>query len=210
MDIKEDIWNLFKKIEHKSASASGVPEYIIVGLGNPGKEYENTHHNTGFLALEHIASKLSVKINKVKFKSYTQTACIGGHTVLLMKPTTYMNVSGEAVSAAMDFYKIPLENIIVVFDDTTLPLGKMRIRKKGSAGGHNGIKSIINLCGGDTFPRIKIGIGEKPEGWDLADWVLSKYTDDDLKTLETVFENTFSALSLIMDGKAEEAMGKFN
>lgn len=210
MDIKEDIWNLFKKIEHKGASASGVPEYIIVGLGNPGKEYESTHHNTGFLALDHIASKLSIKINKVKFKAYTQTARIGGHTVLLMKPTTYMNVSGEAVSAAMDFYKVPLENVIVVFDDTTLPLGKMRIRKKGSAGGHNGIKSIINLCGGDAFPRIKIGIGEKPEGWDLADWVLSKYTEEDLKTLDAVFENTFSALSLIMDGKAEEAMGKFN
>jgi PTH1 family peptidyl-tRNA hydrolase len=127
-----------------------------------------------------------------------------------MKPQTFMNLSGEAVFAAMDFYKIPLTNVIVVFDDTTLDVGKMRIRKKGSAGGHNGLKSIIACCGGDDFPRIKIGIGKKPEGWDLADWVLGKYSEDDLKTLQGMYENSFEAAKLMVSGKLDEAMNKFN
>ena len=127
-----------------------------------------------------------------------------------MKPCTYMNLSGEAVCAAMDFYKIPINRVIVVFDDTTLPLGKMRIRKKGSDGGHNGIKNIIYLSGSNDFPRIKIGMGQKPEGWDLADWVLSKYSDEELKVLSPAFDNTADALKLIMDGRIEEAMGKYN
>lgn len=121
-----------------------------------------------------------------------------------------MNLSGEAVFSAMDFYKIPLERVIVIYDDTTLDVGKMRIRKKGSAGGHNGIKSIIALCGGDNFPRIKIGIGKKPDGWDLADWVLGKYSEDDLKTLSGMYENAAEAAKLIMDGKIDDAMNKFN
>ena len=121
-----------------------------------------------------------------------------------------MNLSGEAVFAAMDFYKIPLDKVIVVFDDTTLDVGKMRIRKKGSAGGHNGLKSIIACCGGDDFPRIKIGIGKKPEGWDLADWVLGKYSEDDLKTLQGMYENSFEAAKLMVSGKLDEAMNKFN
>lgn len=204
-----DIWSLFDKIK-KTEKVSGPPEYIIVGLGNPGKDYEITRHNTGFMALDLISDKIGVHIDRLKFKALTACGEIGGHRVLLMKPQTFMNLSGEAVFSAMDFYKIPLEKVIVIFDDTTLDVGKMRIRKKGSAGGHNGIKSIISCCGGDNFPRIKIGIGKKPDGWDLADWVLGKYSDEDLKTLSTMYENSFEAAKLIMDGKAEDAMGKFN
>lgn len=204
-----DIWSLFKKIEG-SGKACGPPEFIIAGLGNPGKEYERTRHNTGFMAMDRVSEETGAKIDKLKFKSYTALANLGGHRVFLMKPCTYMNLSGEAVVAAMEFYKIPIQNVIVVFDDTTLPVGKMRIRKKGSDGGHNGIKNIIYLSGSNEFPRVKIGIGQKPDGWDLADWVLGRYSDEDLKTLEPVFKNTVEALKLIMDGKAEEAMGKFN
>lgn len=204
-----DIWSLFDKIK-KTENVQGPPEYIIVGLGNPGKEYEITRHNTGFMALDLFSDKMNTHIDRLKFKALTACGELGGHRVLLMKPQTFMNLSGEAVFTAMDFYKIPLERVIVVFDDTTLDVGKMRIRKKGSAGGHNGIKSIIANCGGDNFPRIKIGIGKKPDGWDLADWVLGKYSEDDLKILSTMYENSFEAAKLIMDGKAEDAMGKFN
>lgn len=209
MNVKEDIWNLFKKIE-TGGVISHAPEYLVVGLGNPGITYECTHHNTGFMALDYIAGKLGVKTNKMKFKAYIAEARIGAHPVLLMKPQTYMNLSGDSVGAAAQFYKIPPEKVLVIYDDTTLSLGKMRIRKKGSAGGHNGIKSIIANLGSEEFPRIKIGIGDRPEGWDLADWVLAKYTDDDVKALDTVFENTLSAAELILDGKPEEAMNKYN
>ena len=184
-----DIWSLFDKIK-KTEKVSGPPEYIIVGLGNPGKDYEKTRHNTGFMALDLISDKLSVHIDRLKFKALTTTAELCGHNVLLMKPQTYMNLSGEAVFAAMDFYKIPLDKVIVVFD--------------------NGLKSIIACCGGDDFPRIKIGIGKKPEGWDLADWVLGKYSEDDLKTLQGMYENSFEAAKLMVSGKLDEAMNKFN
>ena len=204
-----DIWSLFDKIK-KTEKVSGPPEYIIVGLGNPGKDYEKTRHNTGFMAMDLISDKLSCHIDRLKFKALTTTAELCGHNVLFMKPQTFMNLSGEAVFAAMDFYKIPLDHVIVVFDDTTLDVGKMRIRKKGSAGGHNGLKSIIANCGGDDFPRIKIGIGKKPEGWDLADWVLGKYSEEDLKTLQGMYENSFEAAKLMVSGKLDEAMNKFN
>ena len=204
-----DIWSLFDKIK-KTEKVSVPPEYIIVGLGNPGKDYEKTRHNTGFMALDKFSDKIGVPIDRLKFKALTTPCEMAGHRVLLVKPQTFMNLSGEAVFAAMDFYKIPVEKVIVVYDDTTLEVGKMRIRKKGSAGGHNGIKSIIACSGGDTFPRIKIGIGKKPEGWDLADWVLGKYSEEDLKTLDGMYENAFEAAKLIMDGKTEDAMNKFN
>lgn len=209
MNIKDDIWSLFKKIE-KTEKVQGPPEFIIAGLGNPGKDYEHTRHNTGFLAMEKLAAECKVKIDKLKFKSYTALAELSGHRVFLMKPCTFMNLSGEAVTAAMEFYKIPIEHVIVIFDDTTLPVGKMRIRKKGSDGGHNGIKNIIYLSSSNEFPRIKIGIGQKPEGWELADWVLSRFSEEELKALDGMFANSASAVKLIMDGKAEEAMTKFN
>ena len=204
-----DIWDLFKQIGKKE-EISGPPEFIIAGLGNPGTEYDRTRHNTGFMALDRVAEAAHIKIDRLKFKSYTALGELGGHRVFFMKPCTYMNLSGEAVCAAMEFYKIPIDHVIVVFDDTTLPLGKMRIRKKGSDGGHNGIKNIIYLSGSNEFPRIKIGMGQKPDGWDLADWVLSRYSEEDMKTLSPVFDNTADALTLIMDGKIEEAMGKYN
>ena len=204
-----DIWDLFKQIGKKE-EVSGPPEFIIAGLGNPGTEYDRTRHNTGFMALDRVAEAAHIKIDRLKFKSYTALGELGGHRVFFMKPCTYMNLSGEAVCAAMEFYKIPIDHVIVVFDDTTLPLGKMRIRKKGSDGGHNGIKNIIYLSGSNEFPRIKIGMGQKPDGWDLADWVLSRYSEEDMKTLSPVFDNTANALTLIMNGKIEEAMGKYN
>ena len=137
-------------------------EYLIVGLGNPDRKYENTRHNAGYMALDYIADELSVRVNRIKFKSFVGEGKIGDHRVLLMKPTTYMNLSGQAVTEAMNFYKIPAENVVVLLDDINLDVGKMRIRLKGSDGGQNGMKNIIYLSGSDKFPRIKIGIGHKP------------------------------------------------
>lgn len=189
----------------------GSVEYIIVGLGNPDKKYELTRHNTGWLALDYIADKYGCKINKIKFKSFVGECVIGGAKTLLMKPTTYMNNSGQAVVEAMNFYKIPPENVIIIFDDISLDVGKMRVRSKGSDGGQKGMRSIIYLSGKDTFPRIKIGIGAKPNpNWDLADWVLSKLSDDELKTMKNMFINAADAAELIIDDKIDRAMNLFN
>lgn len=189
----------------------GSVEYLIVGLGNPDKKYENTRHNAGWLALDYIAEKLNCKVNKIKYKSFVGTCEIGGAKAMLMKPTTYMNNSGQAVVEAMNFYKIPAENVIVIFDDISLDVGKMRIRSKGSDGGQKGMRSIINLSGSQAFPRIKIGIGAKPNpDWDLADWVLSKFTDKEMKVIEKMFENAHKAVELIIDGKMDRAMNLFN
>lgn len=189
----------------------GSVEYLIVGLGNPDKKYENTRHNAGWLALDYIADKLDCSVNKLKFKSLVGTCEIGGAKVMLMKPTTYMNNSGQAVVEAMNFYKIPAENVIVIFDDISLDVGKMRIRSKGSDGGQKGMRSIISLSGSQAFPRIKIGIGAKPNpDWDLADWVLSKFSDNEMKELEKMFENAHKAVELIIDGKTDRAMNLFN
>ena len=189
----------------------GSVEYLIVGLGNPDRKYENTRHNCGWLAIDYIAEKLGIKVNKIKYKSFVGEAAIGGKKALLMKPTTYMNNSGQAVIEAMNFYKIPPENVVVIFDDVSLDVGKMRIRQKGSDGGQKGMRSIIYLSGSDAFPRIKIGIGAKPNpDWDLADWVLSRFSDDERKTLEKIFENAYEAVGLIIDGKTDRAMNRFN
>lgn len=189
----------------------GSVEYLVVGLGNPDRKYENTRHNTGWMALDYIAEKLDCKVNKIKYKSLIGTCEIGNAKVMLMKPTTYMNNSGQAVVEAMNFYKIPAENVIVIFDDISLDVGKMRIRSKGSDGGQRGMRSIISLSGSQAFPRIKIGIGAKPNpDWDLADWVLSKFTDKEMKDLEKMFENAHKAVELIIDGKMDRAMNLFN
>ena len=191
--------------------ASGPVEYLIVGLGNPDKKYENTRHNCGWLALDYIADKRGCRVNKIKYKSFVGECTISGKRVMLMKPTTYMNNSGQAVTEAMRFYKLPPENVIVIFDDVSLDVGKMRIRQKGSDGGQKGMRSIIYLSGSDAFPRIKIGIGAKPNpNWDLADWVLSKFTDDERKTLDTIFDNAYRAVELILDGKIDRAMNLYN
>lgn len=189
----------------------GSVEYIVVGLGNPDRKYENTRHNAGWLAIDYIADKLDCRVNKIKYKSLIGTCEIGGAKVMLMKPTTYMNNSGQAVVEAMNFYKIPAENVIVIFDDISLDVGKMRIRSKGSDGGQKGMRSIINLSGSQAFPRIKIGIGAKPNpDWDLADWVLSKFSDKEMSDLEKMFENAQKAVELIVDGKMDRAMNLFN
>lgn len=189
----------------------GAPEFLIVGLGNPGKKYELTRHNAGFLFADLLADKQGLKINKIQFKSVTACAIIAGRKCLLMKPQTFMNNSGEAVREAANFYKIPPENIVVVFDDIFLPCGKMRIRRKGSAGGHNGIKSIIYHLNSDNFPRIKLGVGEKPHpDYDLADWVLSTFKKDEIPALRQAAENACQAAELIISGDTDGAMNRFN
>ena len=195
----------------KKTFATGPIEYIVAGLGNPDRKYENTRHNAGFIMIDFIADKIGVKINRVKFKSLVGEGNIGNSKVLLMKPSTYMNNSGEAVIEAMKFYKIPPENVIVLLDDINLDVGKMRIRSKGSDGGQKGMRSIIYLSGKDNFPRVKIGIGKKPNPeYDLASWVLSKFTKDELATLEKIAENSYEAVELIIQGKTDRAMNLFN
>lgn len=190
---------------------SGPVEYLIVGLGNPDKKYENTRHNCGWLALDYIAGKRGCRVNKIKYKSFVGECTIAGKRVMLMKPTTYMNNSGQAVTEAMRFYKLPPENVIVIFDDVSLDVGKMRIRQKGSDGGQKGMRSIIYLSGKDTFPRIKIGIGAKPNPhWELADWVLSKFSGDEMRTLETMFDNANEAVELMINGRIDRAMNLYN
>ena len=199
--------NLFSR----QKAPSGPPEFLIVGLGNPGKKYELTRHNAGFLFTDLLADKLGFKINKIQFKAITGTAEIAGKKCIVMKPQTFMNNSGEAVKQAAAFYKIPPEKIIVVFDDISLPCGKLRIRRKGSDGGHNGIKSIIYLLNSDKFPRIKLGVGEKPHpDYDLADWVLSSFKKDELTALHDAAEKACDAVELMVGGDIDRAMSSFN
>ena len=205
------IFDIFKQLESKEPAPMGAVEYIIVGLGNPGTEYENTRHNIGFMTVDTLCEKYKVSCKKLKFKSLTCDVMISGKRCLIMKPSTFMNKSGEAVTEAMSFYKIPPERTIIVFDDISLEPGKMRIRRKGSDGGHNGIKNIIYLSGADTFPRIKMGVGAKPHpDYDLKDWVLGHFKKEDGEKLEKCFENAVAALELMVDGKIDEAMNKFN
>lgn len=195
----------------KNESPAGPPEYLIVGLGNPGKQYELTRHNAGFLFADLLADKNNIKINKIQFKSVTAALDLGGHRCLLIKPQTFMNNSGEAVRQAASFYKIPPEKIIVIFDDISLPCGKLRIRRKGSAGGHNGIKSIIYHLNSDNFPRVKLGVGEKPHpDYELADWVLSNFKKDEIPQLREAADNACSAVELMVKGDTDRAMSNYN
>lgn len=195
----------------KDSLSPSAYEYMIVGLGNPGKKYEFTRHNTGFLCVDLYAEQHGFKIDRLKFKSLIGETKIDGKRCLFIKPQTFMNLSGEAVRDAAAFYKIPPERIIVIFDDISLDVGKMRIRRKGSDGGHNGIKSIIYQLSSDLFPRIKIGIGAKPHpDYDLADWVLTPFSKEDLKVLREVCENAGEAIELMVTGKIEEAMSRFS
>lgn len=204
------IFDIFKQIE-KERTPQGPVEFIIVGLGNPGTKYENTRHNMGFMAIDTLAEKVGADIKKLRFKSLTAEATVGGKKVLLMKPTTFMNNSGEAVVEALNFYKLSTEKLLVLYDDISLDVGKMRIRAKGSAGGHNGIKSIIYLTGSDVFPRIKMGVGQKPnKDYDLADWVLGHFPKEQGEALEQVFANAAAAAELIVSGKTTDAMNKYN
>ena len=190
--------------------ASGV-EWLVVGLGNPGDKYENTRHNVGFLTIDHIAGEQRVPVQKLKYRALTNTVELGGAKVLLMKPVTYMNLSGEAVGEAARFYKIPADHVLVISDDVSLPIGKLRIRKGGSAGGHNGLKNIIQHLGTDQFPRVKVGVGEKPHpDYDMADWVLSKFVGEDLKTITAAIEKAGKAVECLIAEGPDKAMNKFN
>ncbi len=202
---------MFKKFFKNNKPAMGSVDYIVVGLGNPGSKYENTRHNAGFLAVDAMGEKFGFKVDKLRFKSLCGQTVIGGKKVLFMKPTTFMNLSGEAVRAAMEYYKVSLSNVIVIYDDISLEPGKLRIRRKGSHGGHNGIKSIIYITGYDEFPRIKLGVGAKPHPeYDLADWVLSKFTKKETEDLSIALKNCGEIVSLISEGNMDEAMNKYN
>ena len=195
----------------RKPAPSGPVSFLIAGLGNPGSRYENTRHNAGFLAIDRIAAKAGVSIDRLKFKGLTAQAEVGGQRVLLLKPSTFMNLSGQSVREAMTFYKLPPERCLILFDDISLEPGRLRIRAKGSDGGHNGMKNIIYLSGHDTFPRVRLGVGKKPNPqWDLADWVLSRFTPADLKELDTAIEHAAEAAALIVNGKLQEAQNRFN
>ena len=206
------IADIFKKLESERTPApQGAVEYIICGLGNPGTQYEGTRHNIGFMTIDTLCDKYKLDCKKLRFKSLTCDAMISGKRCLIMKPTTFMNNSGEAVTEAMSFYKIPPERTIIVFDDISLEPGKLRIRRKGSDGGHNGIKSIIYLSGSDMFPRIKMGVGAKPHpDYNLAAWVLGHFKKEQAEALETAMDNAVSSIELMVGGKMNEAMNKFN
>ena len=206
------IADIFKKLESERTPApQGAVEYIICGLGNPGTQYEGTRHNIGFMTIDTLCEKYKLDCKKLRFKSLTCDAMISGKRCLIMKPTTFMNNSGEAVTEAMSFYKIPPERTIIVFDDISLEPGKLRIRRKGSDGGHNGIKSIIYLSGSDMFPRIKMGVGAKPHpDYNLADWVLGHFKKEQAEALDTAMDNAVRSFELMVGGKMNEAMNKFN
>lgn len=190
---------------------SGAYEYIIAGLGNPGAKYEMTRHNAGFLAIDMLAMKQNKEIKRLKFHALTCDAEIEGKKCLLMKPQTFMNNSGEAIGEAAGFYKIPPQNVIVLSDDISLDVGKIRIRRKGSAGGHNGLKSIIAHLGSEDFPRVKIGVGKKPNAYvDLADWVLGRFPKELEPQLKEALENADAAVSLIVQDKLDRAMNLYN
>ena len=191
--------------------SSGSFSWLVVFLGNPGPRYECTRHNAGFMAGEALAKKLGVSVNRLRFKAFTAEAEIAGERVLLMKPQTFMNLSGEAVGDAARFYKIPPEHVLVVSDEVSLPLGKLRVRPKGSAGGHNGLKSIIAALGSDAFPRVRIGVGAPPHpDYDMADWVLSVFRNQDLEDMQSAAGRAAEAVICYISDGPERAMNRFN
>lgn len=194
----------------KFRSRGGV-SWIVVFLGNPGPKYRDTRHNAGFMAADAMEKKLGVSINKLRFKALTAQATLGGEKVLLLKPQTYMNLSGESVSPAAAFYKVPPEHIIVVSDEVSLPIGKLRIRKSGSAGGHNGLKNIIAMLGTDAFPRIRMGVGAPPHAdYDMADWVLSSFKNQDADDMRSLAVRVCYAVECYIAEGPDRAMNKFN
>lgn len=185
--------------------------FIIAGLGNPTSQYEGTRHNIGFDVMDALAEKYNISISEKKHKALCGKGVIEGEKVLLVKPQTYMNLSGESIAEILNYYKVDAEkDFLVVFDDISLAPGNIRIRKKGSAGGHNGIKNIIAMTGTQNFKRIKVGVGEKPKGWDLADYVLGRFSDEDRKKVNDAIEDTIGAVSLILRGETDQAMNCYN
>lgn len=199
---------MFNKLKKDSSSTY---EYLVVGLGNPGSKYETTRHNAGFLCVTYLEDKLGFSVKKLKFHALIGDTKIGNKRILVMKPQTMMNNSGTAVAECASFYKIPPENVIVIYDDISLEPGKLRIRRKGSAGGHNGIKSIISHLGSENFPRIKLGVGAKPHpDYDLADWVLANIPKKDIPAMRDAISDACDALEYIINGDIDGAMSKFN
>ena len=185
--------------------------WIVVFLGNPGREYYYTRHNAGFMAGDAVAKRQGLKIDRLKYKALTARCDIGGQSVFLMKPQTFMNLSGTAVSQAMSFFKVPLDHVLVVSDDIALPVGRLRVRRGGSAGGHNGLKDIIAKCGGQDFPRIKIGVGSPPHpDYDVADWVLSTFRDSDAQAMELAADRASDAVEVLITQGVDAAMNQFN
>lgn len=208
-----DIFDLFKQIENKSETplSSGNFEFLVVGLGNPGKEYESTRHNAGFMCLDVLSDIHKFSIKSAKFQALISEMTLASHRCIVMKPQTFMNNSGEAVKAAADFYKISAENVIVIYDDISLDIGKIRIRRSGSAGGHNGMKSIIKHLGSDKFPRLRIGVGQKPHPeYDLADWVLGNIPKSDFAAFKESLSKACEALPYVLNGDFDTAMCKYN
>ena len=190
---------------------SGGVDWLLVCLGNPGDQYENTRHNAGFMVADELADRLNVPVQRLKFRALTNTVTLGGRKVLLMKPMTYMNLSGEAVHEAASFYKIPPERVLVVSDEVALPPGKIRVRKNGSAGGHNGLKNIIAHLGTDQFPRVRVGVGQKPHpACDMADWVLGKFQGEDKKAVEAAVKRAADAVECLIERGPEEALNRYN
>ena len=190
---------------------TGGAAWLVVGLGNPGDKYENTRHNVGFMVADELAERQKVPVQRLKFKALTNLVTISGEKVLLMKPVTYMNLSGEAVGQAADFYKIPPDHVLVISDDTALAPGRLRIRKGGSAGGHNGLKNIIQHLGTDQFPRVRVGVGEKPHpDYDMADWVLGHFTGEDQKIMDQAVKRAADAVECLIQEGPDRAMNRFN
>ena len=185
--------------------------YLIAGLGNPGREYENTRHNAGFASIDRLAEKNHISIDMKKFQALCGTGYIGGQKVLLLKPQTYMNLSGESLRAACDFFKIdPEQELIVIYDDISLEPGQLRVRKKGSAGGHNGMKNIIAHLGTQDFPRIRVGVGEKPQGWDLADYVLGHFSKEEQQVMQESFDRAADAAAALLSEEVQQVMNEYN
>lgn len=186
-------------------------DWIVVGLGNPGKKYEFTRHNVGWMAIDAFAEKHGVKINRIRFRALCGECMIEGKKVLLMKPQTFMNLSGEAVSEACNYYNVGSDRVLVLCDDVALPFNRIRIRTKGSAGGHNGLKNIIEHLGGNLFPRVKIGVSDRGDPTtDLADWVLGSFSGTEKKKLAQRFSDTNEIISLIVTGRTDDAMSRYN
>lgn len=185
--------------------------FIIAGLGNPKKEYDNTRHNIGFQMVDYLADKYHISVMDVKHKALVGKGMINGHKVILVKPITFMNLSGESIKPIADYYKIDLSTeLIIVSDDISLPPGQIRIRKRGSAGGHNGLKNIIQQLGSEEFQRIRIGVGEKPKGYDLADYVLGHFSKEEQPFMKEGIEKAINAAEMMLDGEIDRAMNEFN
>lgn len=198
---------LFERFKNQE---KGQEIFVVVGLGNPGKQYEQTKHNVGFLVIDKLAEKYQIPMTKFQYKAFVGSGTIKNKKVVLVKPQTFMNLSGESVREIVNFYKVPQERFVVIYDDTSLPMGQIRLREKGSHGGHNGIRNIIQLMGTDVFGRIKVGIGEKPNGWDLADYVLAKFEPNDLPLMENGMDKATEAVEWILSRGMQDAMNRMN